>query len=300
MEGVKSNLNIMLNFLKGLACIGVVFIHITFPGKVGEIIKYASAYGVPIFFLIAGYFAFGKNEDVIKRRLLKICRIFVFGYLIFFSFNALIALKNHELMDWLANNYSIKSLAKYVIFCTIGFAIPLWYLMAQIETYVFWLITVRLKKEYLIIKCIPVLFLLQVLLTSFCETMDFSWFWKINFVTRSLAWFALGYYIHSIPDERIKRINEKKVVLVAIMGLAIVLIPVVFNLKLKFSSLGYVFYATALFLIALKYGERSICKPIEYLGDNLSLWVYIFHVPTSSVVKMIVKRLINIDTESGI
>ena len=49
MEGVKSNLNIMLNFLKGLACIGVVFIHITFPGKVGEIIKYASAYGVPIF-----------------------------------------------------------------------------------------------------------------------------------------------------------------------------------------------------------------------------------------------------------
>lgn len=65
------------------ACVGVVFIHITFPGKVGEIIKYASAYGVPIFFLIAGYFAFGKNEDVIKRRLLKICRIFVFGYLIF-------------------------------------------------------------------------------------------------------------------------------------------------------------------------------------------------------------------------
>ena len=172
--------------------------------------------------------------------------------------------------------------------------------MAQIETYVFFLIKNKKKKEYLIIKCIPVLFLLQVLLTSFCETMDFSWFWKINFVTRSLAWFALGYYIHSIPDERIKRINEKKVVLVAIMGLAIVLIPVVFNLKLKFSSLGYVFYATALFLIALKYGERSICKPIEYLGDNLSLWVYIFHVPTSSVVKMIVKRLINIDTESGI
>ena len=37
-----------------------VLIHISFPGKTGDLIKYASAYAVPIFFLIAGYFAFGK------------------------------------------------------------------------------------------------------------------------------------------------------------------------------------------------------------------------------------------------
>lgn len=58
MDNVKSSRNIMLNLLKGFACIGVVLIHIKFPGKTGDLIKYASAYAVPIFFLIAGYFAF--------------------------------------------------------------------------------------------------------------------------------------------------------------------------------------------------------------------------------------------------
>lgn len=300
MDLVTTNRNIMLNFLKGLACIGVVFIHVKFPGKVGDIVKCASAYAVPVFFLIAGYFAFGKNEDVIKRRLFKVIKIFIFGYLVFFLLKALVAFNNHELLNWLASNYTIKSLFKSVIFCTIGFATPLWYLIAQIETYIFWLFIVKFNKENMMVKWIPILFVLQVTTTIFCETMKFDWFWKMNFVTKSLSWFVLGYYMHSIPKERIKKLSSSKVMMVALVGLVIIIIPVYFNLKLRFSSLGYIFYATALFVMALKYAQKSFCKPLEYLGDKLSLWVYIFHVPTGYVVKMFVKRFFGIDTETGV
>lgn len=300
MDYSKSNRNVMLNLLKGFACIGVVLIHITFPGKVGDLIKYASAYAVPIFFLIAGYFAFGKNVDTIKRRLIKIIKIFIFAYLIFFLFNVLVQLKNHNLDVWLRDNYKITSLAKYVIFCTIGFAIPLWYLIAQIETYIFWIITLKFKKENIVIKLIPVIFVLQVLLTAFCETMEYEWFWKINFVTRSLSWFALGYYIHSLPKEKIDRISNKKIIGTAIVGLVIAVLPIIIDSKLKFSVVGYIPYATSIFLLAIKNGEKSLCKPLEYIGDKLSLWIYIFHVPTSSVVHMFVHKLLGIDTEIGL
>lgn len=60
MNGVK--LNTTLNIIKGFACIGVVFIHITFPGIVGDSVLYVSAYAVPAFFLIAGYYASGKKR----------------------------------------------------------------------------------------------------------------------------------------------------------------------------------------------------------------------------------------------
>lgn len=291
--------NAMLNLLKGFACIGVVLIHVTFPGMVGEIIKLASAFAVPVFFLTAGYYSLGKNEDTIKRRLIKIVKIFIFAYFVFFIFNASIKFKNNELMEWLASNYTFKALVKYILFCTIGFAIPLWYLIAQIETYIFWYFTVKNKKEGMIVRFLPSLFILQVILTSFCETNGLDWFWKINFVTRSLTWFALGYYLHTVPEEKINKFSDKKIITCALVGLTIVLIPITFGLKINFSSVGYIPYATALFVMALKHAEKSICKPLEYMGDKLSLWVYIFHVPTSAVIKMIIKRLVNIDMESG-
>ncbi len=298
MEKVKRN--IMLNLLKGLACIGVVFIHVTFPGIVGIVVKKLAAFAVPIFYLTAGYYAYGKNVDTIKRRLFKIIKIFIFAYIVFFLYSAAMAFKNHMLTQWLADNYNSTTLVKYLIFCTIEFAIPLWYLIAQIETYVFWIIILKLKKEGQITKLIPVLFVLQVILATICETMGFDWFWKKNFVTESLSWFLLGYYIHSLPEEKIDKISDKKLTLIGVVGAVIILVPFVLKLRMNFSCVGYIPYATAMFLIALNHGNASICKPLEILGDKLSLWVYIFHVPASAVILSVVHSILEVDETTGI
>lgn len=42
--------NYSLDFLKGIGCIGVVFIHIFFPGVFGRIIMKISQFAVPVFF----------------------------------------------------------------------------------------------------------------------------------------------------------------------------------------------------------------------------------------------------------
>jgi len=46
--------NNCLNILKCIACIGVVFIHIAFPGIFGRVIQVFAAFAVPLFLMIAG------------------------------------------------------------------------------------------------------------------------------------------------------------------------------------------------------------------------------------------------------
>ncbi|WP_022750259.1 acyltransferase family protein [Lachnobacterium bovis] len=296
----KRNVNVKLNLLKGFACMGVVFIHITFPGLFGQIVLYASAYAVPIFFMVAGYYAYGKDKDVIKRRLIKIVKIFAYAYMLFFLYKLTSSIKNHEVLQWLSSNYNWKTPIKNICFCTINFAIPLWYLIAMIETYIVWLYVVKQKKEHLVIKITPILFLLQIILTSYCETMQFEWFWKINFVTRAMPWFMLGYYLNSETTRSKRSLKTSTLIMMVIVGCAIAVIPSAFDLSVKFNVIGYIPYAFGLFSLALKNPSKSICKPVEFIGDKLSLNIYIFHALMDGVISFVFLRLLNVNTEANL
>jgi surface polysaccharide O-acyltransferase-like enzyme len=63
--------NKCLNLLKGIGCLGVIFIHVRFPGIFGQIIHQLSQYAVPLFFMISVFFAFAASEATLKRRLKK-------------------------------------------------------------------------------------------------------------------------------------------------------------------------------------------------------------------------------------
>ena len=49
--------NECLNFLKGIACILIVYLHMGFPEPVGSIINVIAKMSVQLFFMISGYFA---------------------------------------------------------------------------------------------------------------------------------------------------------------------------------------------------------------------------------------------------
>lgn len=295
----KTDINVKLNLLKGFACMGVVLIHITFPGLFGVIVLNASAYAVPIFFMIAGYYAYGKKSDVIKRRMKKIVMILLYAYVLFFLCNIAFAVKDHNVGQWLASNYNWKTPIKYICFCTIDFAELLWYLIAMIETYIVWFFVVKNKKEKAIIKITPFLFFLQILLTSYCETMQLDWFWKVNFLTRALPWFLLGYYLNTKESEKMRSLKDSVLIMMVVIGCAIVVIPTALHLPLKFNVVGYIPYAFGLFSLALKNPSKSLCKPIEFIGDKLSLNVYIFHKLVGGVLETFF-IILKVNTESKI
>ena len=72
-QAVKVGLNIMRNKSldagKAMAAFGVVFIHVSFPGQTGQIIKALARSAVPFFFMVSGYFCYynRRNTDRGKR-----------------------------------------------------------------------------------------------------------------------------------------------------------------------------------------------------------------------------------------
>ena len=288
--------NARLNLLKGFACIGVVFIHVTFPGVFGQIIKDAAGFAVPVFFITAGYYACGKNTDVIKRRLIKIIQIFLYAYALYLIYYVVAALINHDLTNWAAKQFNWMTPIKYVVFCTVDFAIPLWYLIAMIEVYVAWLFIIKIGKEQQVIKWMPLLFVLQVVLTTYCETMSVDWYLKINFITRGMPWFLLGYYLHMDESQKLRNIKQFKLIAMAVFGCAISIVPSVFHLPIKCSVIGYIPYAFALFTLTLKdHSSRSSCKLIEFIGDKLSLDIYIYHKLVGIILSIFCVKIMKLD-----
>ncbi len=278
VEKPMNNRNQALNLLKCFACIGVVFIHVVFPGLLGKIIKILSAFAVPCFYMIAGFYAFNCTENIIKRRLFKIMKIFLYSILLFFAFYFVVHIIEQDYNEWLIHLFTLKNTFKSIIFCTIDYAIPLWYLIAMIETYILWFFAVKYNKQEYLVKFIPLLFILRFILTSYVETKGLAWCLKINFITCSLNWFLLGYYIHKNKQKITTILNNKFLLLSILLGCTVALIPVIFNTCIKFSCIGLFFYSVALFIFAIKYEYNVITNAMTYIGEKLSLNIYILHV----------------------
>lgn len=280
--------NVKLNLLKGFACIGVVFIHVQFPTLFGQIIRYMAGFAVPIFYMTSGYYDYNKGEDVIKNRLFKIIKIFIIGYCYFFLYHIIYNSLNHSLGNWFADNFNWFTPVKYIVFCTIDFAIPLWYLIAMIEVYICWLIIVKKGKEQAAVAIMPVLFILRMILTGYCETVHLEWFWKINFLTDGMSWFLLGYYLHSPKSKWIRYLSSLKLVILTAIGCVLVLFPVFINPQIRMNVVGIIPYSLALFALTLKSSGSSICKPMEFIGEKLSLYLYILHLVIAYALEAIV------------
>lgn len=287
MSEANNKKNNSFNFLKGLACVGVVLMHISFPGKVGQVIARLWAFAVPLFIMISGYYAYGCEKAKIKKRLKKTCGIFLYGIIVFFICESIVHLRAEDFVAWLASFISIKTLIKLVFFCTIDFATPLWYLIAMIETYILWYFVVTKEKENVAIKFLPILFAAQVISISICDTFEMDWFLKINFLTRAFVWYLLGYFIHSKEIAISQKISNWHLILMLLIGAFIALVHQMTGIKVDFSSVGLLFYAIAIFILGVKNSEKRLGGVIEYIGERLSLNIYVLHCAVALLVNLI-------------
>lgn len=69
--------NRMLNCEKACACVLVIILHCEFPTIVGSIINIIARIGVPLFFMVSGFFSISENQNKTKKRLKeKVFRMF--------------------------------------------------------------------------------------------------------------------------------------------------------------------------------------------------------------------------------
>lgn len=278
MTTTHKQYNYCLDFLKGIACVFVVFMHCEFPGIMGTAVQAISRFCVPFFFMVSGYFCFkplipGDKRSSISKKLLHIGKITLFASLFYLGFVLLQQLVFHNQ----SFDFSRRDLLNWVVFNKPKvIAGQYWFLFALLYAYAFYGILERMglrKLEYVLA---AILFLAYITMAqgSWLAGFTVDKLMYRNWLVEAFPFFILGHWIHENQDKI--RISNKTLLIIIIIttllcwverwimgrdfGVNIVTIPQVF----------------ALFMYGVKNPTRHE-GVMQRFGRDCSMLVYILH-----------------------
>ena len=159
--------NHCLNVWKGIAPFAVVLIHCTLPGVPGEIIKGIARFAVPLFFLISGYFAYGREDAVLKRRESHIFRLYVGAVAVYYLWAAIRYFLSQRTFAQMGAELfpdGGRTVSDLLLFNRTAMAPHLWFMGALVYCYLFYRLLARKRLEERVYLLIPVLLAANLLL----------------------------------------------------------------------------------------------------------------------------------------
>lgn len=272
-----------LDFLKGIACLFVVMLHFPFDGILGKGIIYTCRFSVPLFFMISGYFCYGKTPEQIVRNIKKLFFIILktelFYGAVIYGFGLLVGKTISEITETI---YAFRNPIGRLFYGSFfnGFA---WYLYAILWTYIGFYF---LKKANLLDHCfflIPILLCVQVV-GCYSLTIRYGLNRYIhlfrNPVTFGFPITLSGYWIAKNQEKLLRLFSTKKSFSMIVIGGCMMAA----ELLLFHEYLDYHFstavISTGMFLFALAYRKEPsrIARFISFIGQKLSLDIYLGHL----------------------
>ena len=282
--------NYCLDFLKGIACMFVVFMHCEFPGITGVAVQAISRFCVPFFFMVSGYFCFRplvqqsesqrtmilnkeSNSLIIRKKVLHIAKITLYASLFYLAFVLSKQLLFHN------QNFTIT---KKALFNWVVFNVPrviagqYWFLFALLYAYIFYGILERFnlrKFSYILAGIMFVVYIVMAQGMHLAGIKIPNHFYR-NWLIEAFPYFMLGHWIHE-NQEKINITNRSLVTIIIAttllcwverwimgrdFGVNIVSIPQVF----------------ALFVYGVK-NPTNHEGALQRLGRDCSMLVYILH-----------------------
>ena len=192
--------NYCLDFIKGIACILVVFMHCEFPGILGTAVQTISRFCVPLFFMVSGYFCFNVSES--SKSWLKIrhvAKITLFASLFYLAFVLLVELVSHNLEI----NVSWIKLLIWVMFNEpIVVAGQYWFLFALLYTYIFFFIARRYFDNMALYIWAALALIAYYIMAQGAHLAGYHIpnFVYRNWLIEGFAYFMLGHFLHEYQD----------------------------------------------------------------------------------------------------
>ena len=282
--------NYCLDFLKGIACMFVVFMHCEFPGITGVAVQAISRFCVPFFFMVSGYFCFRplvqqfesqrtmifnkeSNSLVIRKKVIHIAKITLYASLFYLAFVLL------QQLLFQNQNFTIP---KKALFNWVVFNVPrviagqYWFLFALLYAYLLYGIMERFNLRKISYILAGVMFVVYVVMAQGMHLAGIkipNHFYR-NWLIEAFPYFMLGHWIHE-NQEKINITNRSLVTIIIVttllcwverwimgrdFGVNIVTIPQVF----------------ALFVYGVKNPNKHE-GALQRLGRDCSMLVYILH-----------------------
>lgn len=298
--------------IKGLACIGVVFIHVLFPEPWKDTVKCMSRFAVPVFFLISGFFftkdgrscSAGKTGEKIRHIMLLILNAAVFFALFQLVFKPLENPKWNP-SAYLAERATAGRLVKlFITNDPLAFS-HLWFLLALLYIYLFallffgngkrlgwagWMGFIMLLGYTLLQEFTNVLHALHLRAGIPIPESDQTIWFSSLFFFRGLSFFLIGIALRRHEQQ----IRSRKLPKPLFLFLFLFFLGVTAWEWTKTNNhtqyyVSSIFAACTLLILAIQWPGWHP-RFLHWLGRELSIYVYIFHIPVQKCLNLFFRK----------
>ena len=237
--------NYFLDFWKFIAAIGVILVHIPFPGKFGTIMTCVGTWGVGFFAIISGYACCGDSKVMSKKILKRFVRngiITALAIALYMTFSYFAYKSDNILILWQLELKKPMTFVKMIFMGDFEFfyGSPLWYMVALLYCYLILFVLVRFNLKKVIYVLCPIFAVARIIVDSYVNSFGAIWHYSGNALIGVLPMMLLGYVIAD---------NKEKLMKIPTWNL----------------------------ILGAKKPNWYIIKPIAYLGREDSLYIYLFH-----------------------
>lgn len=286
--------NYFLNYLKGLACLGIVLIHCRFPAIPGSVITAFARSGIPFFFMLSGYYTFYTDREttlaVTGRRIKRTLQLLVTAMLLYAAWRLLPKLLSGGMPEaflWLKTAlFQQQHITDFLLLnVTDSVNGVLWYIPAALYVYLLFGILVKSgSRENALYFSALILLAVNLVL---CEIGSLAGFgihlkWYRNFLLTGFPFFMLGHYLHK-KEKEIHMLKKNIPLLLAALGGAMILLESWFVGNALLYT-GNVVFMTGLYLYAIQNGQSKRGTVMEQIGSKLYLYIYISQVAVIETV----------------
>lgn len=270
-----SKKNYCLDFIKGIACICVVFMHCEFPGILGTIIQCVSRFCVPFFFMVSGYFCYYEDgrTNVAVKKIKHIGKIILWASAFYVVWALVKCIPGGGYFS-----VSLKSVIYFAVFnqpvIIVG---QLWFLFALLYDYVLYGFVEKLKLHKLAYVLIIILIASYIVLAQGAHLLGISIPNMVyrNWLIEGFPLFMLGHWLHN-NKERLK-IQNNALIMVIIISTGLCLVERALMGRDFGVNICTFVQVTAMFIFAIKNADAFQNNPLRLLGEKYSMLIYIFH-----------------------
>ena len=274
--------NDCLNVWKGIAAFAVVLIHCTLPGVPGEIIKGIARFAVPLFFLISGYFAYGREDAVLRRREIHILRLYVGAVAVYYLWAAIRYFLSQRTFAQMGAELfpdGGRTVSDLLLFNRTAMAPHLWFMGALVYCYLFYRLLARKRLEERGYLLIPVLLAANLLLgegrglTGIAVPVR----WIRSFWLTGFPFFLWGSWFACREKQGVLQLHRGAGMALVAGGMLLSSVECLWS---GYDELyvGSILTAGGLFSLALAFADLGKGSLLARIGERDSANIYLWHM----------------------
>lgn len=263
--------NYSLDTIKLICAICVIFIHTPQPEIWEDYITPLVRCAVPIFFMVSGYFTYGKKDikHNIHKRIIQLIKVFGIVFLFYFSLSVIANGKDS------LEHLSILFSYNFILLNSVPYSMHLWYIVA----YIYVLLIILLVEKYNLYKWLfyitPILLITGLIVGKYSDIILGGCFptnYTRNFLFTGLPFFSLGMIIKKA--ERLPNIYIAGVSCTVFYILGFIEVLHVKNIGDFYAST--IFLSLSIFILFLNIKQVKD-NTFSRFGRENSLYIYLMH-----------------------